>query len=333
MPGRMRRTLLLTGSIACAFAIISGVAGAAGLASPTGLHILLATAPPSILDVDLGSVSPVTGLGAPRKGGLWVMPSMGEGAAGTLLEGSRAQAFVVRANGTAQRGVRGASVLPANSTRGTWVLDHAAHGRCTLRLVPSRRARVPAPCGFLQADDGAGVLIDTAHATVLVDHRTGRTLVQLEAPEGSVAPLHGHLAFEQRAYSSLALVDLRSGHRQALRWPSPLDELDAVVPEPNGPLVAVGFATVGTNPQAEDLFILDTRSARFTHIPGYPIREDLKHSSTAWTRDGRLVVITGLGGKTTLGVYRPGAHSVALRAIDPPPYAGSDTFVPISGQG
>jgi tricorn protease-like protein len=150
-----------------------------------------------------------------------------------------------------------------------------------------------------------------------------------------LAPLRGDLVFEMVTSPSdgiqrMALVDLATGRRRALRWPSALADIDGVVAQPSGRLVAVGVASFARSPQAEDIFLLDTRNGRFTHVPGYPIFEGLKRSSVAWTSDDRLVLTIVRADTTTLGVYRPGDRQVSIRRIKLPPYAGSDTFVPIT---
>jgi hypothetical protein len=42
-------------------------------------------------------------------------------------------------------------------------------------------------------------------------------------------------------------------------------------------------------------------------VPGFPILEHLKFSGITWTSDHRLVVVAQGGGRTAIGVWRPGS--------------------------
>ena len=171
---------------------------------------------------------------------------------------------------------------------------------------------------------------------LLVDRHNGQVRARRQGETGTIAPLHGSLVLEQAAdhdvATGLVLADVATGQRRHLRWPSILGGLDQVLPQAHGSLVAVGFADPAyPGPQqAEDLFLLDTRTWRFTHVPGFPAQMDLKFSSMAWTRDNRLVMLIHAEDTTRIGVYRPGAAAVALRTVDvPATTGGSDSFVPI----
>jgi hypothetical protein len=134
----------------------------------------------------------------------------------------------------------------------------------------------------------------------------------------------------------LTLADHSTGIRRHVRWPSVLSDPDGAVAEPDGPYIALGFgdpAHPGPQ-QAEDLFLFDRRSGALEHVPGFPAQLDLKHSSVAWTTDGRLVLLVGDASGVRVGVYRPGDRTVALRRADiPVPGGGSDTFVPLVSTG
>jgi hypothetical protein len=294
--------------------------------------LIWASAPPSIIDVDSGEVQRVSGVVRSSDSALWLTPVPG-GALAAAGSPRSARAVLIHADGSTRVLVSATSVVGAWDAPAAWALTRRPGGKCALRLVPGERPAVTTRCGSLEADGAAGIVVLTDDGEVLVDHRTGRVRAQVRGDESMLTPLRGELIFELATSPSdgihrLSLVDLASGRRRALRWPSDLADIDGVVAEPSGPLVAVGFASVASSPQGEDIFILDTRDGRFTHVPGYPILEDLKRSSVAWTRDGRLVLTIGLGDRMTLGVYRPGAREVSLRRIEPPPFAGSDTFVP-----
>jgi hypothetical protein len=75
------------------------------------------------------------------------------------------------------------------------------------------------------------------------------------------------------------------------------------------------------------VWLLDTRTARLEHVPGFPILEHLKFSGLAWTADGRLVVVAQGGGRTALGLWRPGERTLRVRPL--PALEGFSTFVPL----
>ncbi len=125
---------------------------------------------------------------------------------------------------------------------------------------------------------------------------------------------------DRRALARSASSISRRGTRRAVARPSILRGLDEVVPSPHGHLVAVGFADPAyPGPaQASDVWILDTATGKYTHLPGMPAQVDLKFSSMAWARDGRLVLLLQGGGRTVLAVWRPGAHTLPLRVVHLP---------------
>ena len=125
-------------------------------------------------------------------------------------------------------------------------------------------------------------------------------------------------------------MNLSTGARTRLRWPSILRFGYSVIPDPHGPLVAVNFgdpADPGPR-QASDVWLLDPRTGKFTHVPGYPIFEDLKFSGIAWTADRRLVVAAQGHGRTALAVYRPGSAQLQVGRV--PRLGGYSGMVPLS---
>jgi hypothetical protein len=306
------------------------------LAGPTHLHLVVSAAPPYIYDVDANSVRAVsTAAGALDS---WVRPS-GSGAfvapygcCATSKVASR-----INEDGSVQRIARGSSLAPASDSPATWVLRRASKGHCRLALVPSSRPPVATRCGPLLGAGEAGVLMWTSTDQMLLDTRSGR----VRARAMRIVPLHGDLVLEETGFdgsiehSGISLVDLATGTRRRLRWPSILRRgLDEVVAEPHGSLVAVGFGDPAyPGPaQASDVWILDTRTARYTHLPGFPAQVRLKFSSMAWTSDDRLVLLLEGGGRTVLAVWRPGSRTLPLRPVELPAHTGgSDTFVPLVG--
>ncbi len=130
----------------------------------------------------------------------------------------------------------------------------------------------------------------------------------------------------------VALVDPNSGTRRVMHWPSILSGVGGAVAQTHGPYVVLAFgdpAYPGPQ-QAEALLLYNRHTHRLAGIPGFPAQIDLKFLSLAWTGDGRLVMLIQAAGATRIGIYRPGARTVALRRVHlPVRNGGSASFVPI----
>jgi hypothetical protein len=303
------------------------------MAGPTHLHLVVSAAPPYIYDVDANRVRAIASAG--KQLDSWVRPSA-DGAFVARYGCCAAQvaAYRIHEDGSVQRLAGGGSLAPASDSAGTWVLRRTSPGHCRLALVPGARPGVRAPCRPLLGAGEAGVLMWTSTGALLVDVRTGRT----RALASTIVHVFGDLVFEDTGRGSpqdrLSLVDVASGTRRRVRWPSILGGLAEVVVQPHQPLVAVGFGDPAyPGPaQAFDVWILDARTGRYTHLPGFPAQVRLKFSSMAWTSDGRLVLLLEGGGRTVLAIWRPGSHTLRLRPVKLPAHTGgSDTFVPLVG--
>lgn len=330
------------------------------LTGPTGLLVVAYgnEGPPFILNVDRQTVESVQGLGLPLRGATVQSPLVGSlnsapGGVMAAVQRARTQSeFLIAPDGavrhiaTVATGARD-TTLAARDADATWVLAWPHHGSCTLGLVPGMRPALPLACGSLMADTTTGVWIATAHQWRVVDPLTGRSRAHtavtppvepFDQVGDQLFPLHGDLALETIGQHSvgvsggqprkLSLVNLISGHRRQLVWPSYFGDIISVVPAPHGPLVAVDFGSPAyPGPaQAEDVWMLDTTTGTFTHLPGYPARVDIKFSDIAWTSDERLVIIAQGGGRTVLGVWKPGQTTLRLRTV--PSHDGYH-FVPL----
>ena len=229
------------------------------------------------------------------------------------------------------------SMQATGSTTGIWVLTRLQSGRCTLKLVPGSRAAVATPCGTLGADTAAGLVLERGGEVTLVDPWTGRIRERIAIGSGGQFDFLGHdialigssLGDGASSYT-LTLVNLSTGARTHLRWPSSLRFGYSVIPDRHAPLVAINFgdpADPGPR-QASDLWLLDPRTGKFTHLPGYPIFEDLKFSGVTWTTDGRLVSAAQGHGRTALAVYRPGSPQLQVGRV--PRLGGYLDMVPLS---
>jgi hypothetical protein len=237
---------------------------------------------------------------------------------------------------------------PALGSNASWLLTDRG-GSCTLRLVPSARRAVVVPCGYPQAESAAGVVLlrhlgrGSRSAATLVDPLTGRVLAR--APQ--LVPLSGQLvlamsdpqllscqtvhsgvlrcaqSFRQR----LTLLDLSNRTSRAVPWPdAPTGfAIAGVFPAPHRSLAALVLVD-GVTAGAADVWLLDTRTGRFTHLPGFPALENVLASSVSWASDGRLVVVSEAGADVVVGVWRPGVRTMPVHPL--PALAGYSKLMP-----
>jgi hypothetical protein len=335
---------------------LTGLTGAP-LSGPTHLRLVVSenTGPASILDVDTGKVRAVPALGVPRQQRTWgpalyPLAAVPGGAVAVVTRQNCARCtitktdFLIRVDGSVRRTstltlgpdpYASAQVLDSASV--SWVLTRPRGGHCTLRLEPGKRPALAVPCGDLGVDTPAGLIIQRGSRVVLVDPWTGQVRARF-AVHGQFDVLSSHLALtstspgipgEGDAFpTQLTIVNLSTGARLHLRWPSILRFGYRVFPEPGGPLVAIQFADPShPGGQASDLWLLNTRTGKFTHVPGFPILDYLKFSGIAWTSDHRLVAVAQGGGRTTIGVWRPGSGHLRVGTV--PHLAGYSQLVPL----
>jgi len=228
---------------------------------------------------------------------------------------------------------------PAYGSTGTWVERWPRRGRCTLRLEPGGRGAVRAPCGNPGPATAQGLWLGDGALSMLVDPATGRVLRRRRRTDAAITVLPGGRALESPVGpTGLALVDLATGARRPLRWPgSPGFSGYRAIPSPDGRHVAVEFLDPFYPPagapiadQAADVWLLDTRTAAFSEIPGLPIREAIKFSGVAWTPRGQLVIVAaGDRGSATLGLWQPGWPTARVRTI--PALHGYSQIVALRG--
>jgi len=334
------------------------------LASPTHLFIVASDngGSPFVVNVDRQTARAAPGLGVlPSYTTPWGphVELLTATASGALMVVSRqscqrcalSQAeFLIASDGSVRRiatlpkiGPRATGTIEATPALGapaTWVLTWPRVGPCTLRLVPGTRPAVRVPCGDLARATEAGVLMWSGpySTEALVNPLTGKLRARVA---GSLWPVHGDLALENYGlqpggplgteFGHLSLVSLITGDRRQLAWPSYFGNIISVVPEPHGPLVAVDFGSPAyPGPaQAEDIWILNTTTGTFSHLPEYPAQVDIKASDVVWTDDDRLVIVAHGGGRAVVGIWKPGQATLPLRTV--PSRFGYDAFIPIIG--
>lgn len=311
------------------------------LQGPTGLRLLISSdLVPIVLDVDLGTIQPVTGLPT-GNGRLVRIEAVGQDAV-VVSERPRpvndpvrvADILWVRHGGTvASRLGVAADAVASRGGRGVWLLSYQdkTRNRCVLGQVAldgrQRRPARPMSCQTLLGEElPVGLLIDDGDALV---HPDGG-VVRLHDP--SAQPAGGNLVLRggAQAGAPITLADVRGGARWRLGYPSRLDGPQAgmgpVRPHPDGRLAVVGFgdpADPGPE-QALDVWLLDLTTRRWRQLPDMPARVALKATDMRWTADGRLVILTELVGaeasaqRAVVAVWRPGEPRIAVRQVKLP---------------
>jgi hypothetical protein len=327
------------------------------LNGPTHLRLVVSEniGPASIVDVDSGRVQAVPGLGVPSRQGLWSpalypLRSVPGGALAVVTRQDCRRCtvteteFLIGNDGSVRRTSRltlarnqHTSTPALGSVSGNWVLTWPRSGRCLLSLRPGARPAVAAPCGSISADTPAGLVISRGDQVLLIDPWTGRVRDRLAvhgqfdvlSPTVALIGTAPGMAGTDISPTDLTLLNLATGARTHLGWPSSLHFGYQVFPQPHGPLVAVEFGDpshpVG---QASDVWLLDSRTGAFTHVPGFPILENLKFSGIVWAGAHRLVMVAQGGGRTALAVWRPGDAHLQVRTA--PPLAGYSQLVALS---
>jgi hypothetical protein len=320
----------------------------APLPRPARLRLLVAGDPaPFVVDLDRRGVRLVTGLPTGDDRVVSVLPvgdhalivseriCTGCGPAGADIYGLRRGGTTAVRLGTAQE------VAAAHDGRGAWLLGHRAATGCSLREVgldgrPRRLGRAVACTTKLLGELAAGLLIAAGPSEdpwerpiSLVDRRGHRT--RLGFPAARLLAATGELVLAgAEAPGPLTLTDLASGTTRRLRWPSRLrggTHIAAV--HPTGRDIAVGFHGLpAPGEDGYDLWLLHTASGRWEHLPGFPAAGvAAKTTDMAWTRDGRLVVLTAATRGQLIAVWHPGQPRLEVRPVElPDPSPGTDTL-------
>ena len=285
----------------------------AQLRGSTGLRLVVADKPPIVLDIDAAHATPLRRVPRLRRGVLWVVGAGGHSAVVVSRSRSR-HADLYAVSGREGRVVvlgDGEDVVPAVDGRSVWIKVFARSG-CTLRQrsLEGMDVRAPRafPCESTIASAGShGIVVNR---TRVIDPRTGQTL--LRARWGVLAATGRTLVL---AGPGKTFTIVGGGRRviRRVRWPSTLAGLDVPVADPRGRFVALAFADPAL--QALDVWILDTKTMRLTQLPAMPTLVPLKRTSMAWTRDGRLVLLSQKGGKFVLALWRPGEDRLTVKTL------------------
>jgi hypothetical protein len=299
----------------------------------TGLRLVVAGNPPYTLDVDSGAVRTIRLRGLRHYASTFVR-RVGRNVA--LVESPscadclNGEAFVLRPGDLVASSLGSASdAAPGRDGETVWLLRHEDVLRCTIRRVGldggTRVADRTMPCGSIRGQEPPGIILTPAGDgdESLVDPASGRVLLRARTILGAT----GGVVLTAGRGRALVLHDLRTGSRRKLRWPSAVPELGYGVGRPRGRLIAIAFANP---PPAKylDVWVLNTATRRFSRMPGALAEDALKFTAITWTDDGRLALLTRIGGRDALAVWRPGDRRIASGYVHlPGPHSGTAAMV------
>ncbi len=311
--------------------------GGVPLVGPTGLRLLIADAPaPFVLEVDRGTIQPITGLPTDGERGVSVLP-VGNDAlvlSSRICDRCRPDSSVYllrRGSTTATRLGTALQVVPSRDGQGWWMLSGQEASRCTIGEVGldgrSRRAARQVSCRTgLVAELPAGLVVSAMgaggrdwHGALL---RPGGGIVRLGDPQAQ--PVVGNLVLGGAdRHTPLVLHDVGTGASARLRWPSRADYgLGEVTGDPNGRLAIVEFANYAPEHRL-DLWVLDTTTRRWQHLPDMPAPMVPKATDVQWTADGGVVLLSS----NLLAVWRPGEPRLAVGRVQPPKQPGGNFLI------
>jgi hypothetical protein len=307
------------------------------LRAPTNLHLLVADAPaPFILDVDRRRVTPIAGLPTDGERGVGVA-SLGQNALVSSLRlctrcGPEVAVYLLRRGSTAATRLDGMmEAVSSHEGESIWTLGRRGAGRCGIQEVnlDGRTQRLGAHIRCrtdLIADLPAGLLVDSvgpngrdAHSALLEPN--GR-VARVDGP--GVQPVVRNLVLSGAGRRTpLVLHDVQTGAKYRLSWPSRRDySLAEVTGDPTGRLAIVRFAKFSPEHRL-DVWLLDTHTRRWEHVPGMPAPLVPKITDIEWSADGRVVILSG----DVLGVWRPGSPRLSVARVTPPKQPGIDFIV------
>ena len=296
-----------------------------GIALPpdTGLRLAVSAKRPFVLDVDAGTVRSIPLV----QRGIVTVVGVGGRAAVVVAKpfSRRGQLYAMRGQTASLKPLgRGSEVAPASDGQSVWVKRVIRSSRCTLRQVrlDGRVLRSPKAfrCGWTIYPGGSlGLGVSPVR---VIDPVTRRTVFKTRL--SIVAVAERTVVLRGGPGNPLTLFDTATGARRRLAWPDTSGQLETfrTAVDVRGRFVALSFGnpswtSEGRYPddQYYDAWVLDTRTAELTRLPSMPAFVALKWTSTAWTQDGRLVLLARSGGKDVVAVWRPGQESLGVKSM------------------
>jgi hypothetical protein len=305
------------------------------LTGATGLRFLIPLHQGAVLfDVDRHTTTPIAGL--PRGRIVDYLVRVGRTAVLTAsCENCRSQVYVVPPESTTARRIAdGVAVAAVYGQERIWLRDQRS-SRCTLGMadLTGRRVAAARPIGcdvYPTMTTSAGLVAAAGQGgfNVILRDRDLRTIfrgpwvlgvlgrrVLTQSPDGYGRPL--------------PLTDVPTGTVRHVPSPQSPGELSDGYMSPNGRWLAIRFG----NPawpgprQLLDLWLLDTKTLQWQHVPSMPTPVSLKETGLAWTDDNRLVLLGRFDRtpdvsidetKDVLAVWHPGDPALSIRPVTLP---------------
>jgi hypothetical protein len=287
----------------------------------TGLRVVAAgSGSMAVLDVDRESVQPITG---PPRSAHCSGPAIPVGTSLAVTAGCRV--YVIRTGSLrAEPLATGEAVAATYDRRGVWVVTTPQRGKCALGAVSLDgrvlARRIPVDCQVRPwAATPIGLLVEN---TVRLG---GKTVFRGDA----IVQVIGRRVLTAEYGKPLRLTDVDTGKATEIPAPTQVGTASIGKVSPDGRWIAISYespAWPGPR-QRMDVWLLDTRSLRWSHVPSMPVPVTLKATDLAWSPDGRLVMLgtfDATGDKDMqetidiLAVWRPGERQLRVRRIQLP---------------
>ncbi|MFI6318962.1 hypothetical protein ACIBG8_15640 [Nonomuraea sp. NPDC050556] len=307
----------------------SGPVAGLPLAAGSGIRLLVdENSAPSMLDVDTGASTLVSGLPQPDPSSItYATTSSGRHTFVEVGGPGLNQGRVYLLQGTAARKVdRGWFAFPAYDDSGFWITDQPAYGgSCTVRKVTETGKVLVRPrwtyCGALPSTDTPfGLQAMWRDESLLLAHDSLRKVGRYPR---IVTSNRQELLVEGKD-RKLTLVDPGTGKKRQVDRPSEREAKDGKAGA-DGRYLAVPFVE-GDMDDRLDLWVLDTRTLEWTRLPSMPLPVDVRRWTMRWSQDGRLILAGGFAQTTEeyptdadfatmIAVWRPGEPSLSLKRL------------------
>ncbi|WP_158879621.1 hypothetical protein [Amycolatopsis anabasis] len=302
---------------------------------PTGLRLLLPTAPPVLFDVDAGTARPIPGVPPGDR----VTAVFRAGRTPVITSAARcgpscvepAEVLVAEPDRPVRSLGRARSAGPAEGAA-VWLIRDDGDDQCRLQRVALTGAEAdagrPASCETAVRGEGPAGLLITVQAgrpqaeDVLVEPETGRTVQQ--------APRIAAMAGQRLVLTELtefSVLDLPTGARRKIARPVPNGSPGPAVASRDGRYLAVPIEDPAWQAGATrvlDLWVLELDTLRWLRTPAMPIATEFDAAALDWTESGTLVLTGELPG---VALWRPGADTWTLTATAPPGERGDSVAV------
>jgi hypothetical protein len=282
------------------------------LDAKTGLRLVVSYGTPVFLDVDTSSVTRVQGAPAGRVA--YVVGVHGRAVVIADPFARRGRVYALRgwASPLSPLG-RGSEVASASDGRSVWIKRILRPSHCTLRKVriDGRLLRAPKDFPCSKTIYSGGLLGLGASPTRIIDPVTRRAVFRTRSEIAAVAG-------RKVVLTDGAVVDTASGTEKRFAWPETPGSFGQATVDAQGRFVALDFGNpswTGPGGQAWDVWLLDTQTAKVTHLPDLPAFVWLKWTTMAWTADGRLVLVTRNDNRQVVVVWRPGQARLHLKTV------------------